>query len=1589
MNCATPSSTCLPPHRRIATPPPVAPVTAAPPRSALNGNCDLLADDPTLDPDQAEQIQDMQLSCRQMRAVMTDVLDMNKIASGAMTLERLPFSVEDIALKTVRQFRGVAELRKLEIVVFVASNVPAMVLGDPSRVAQCLTNLVSNSCKFVPEETGRVFIYISSAEVLRTVTTDSKFLREPSSSLPSDLGSDPPASMQQQSTPGHFQHTASSGSPLRRPRRHSISASTGSPKLSTLSEREDFHSDVGISTEHGSAESNSMQSATAAKLAKLGALPAIPMVNVQVGKAGGGGSRSGRKQVRRRSLGDYRTISKSQGNLLASAGTRAPIMPTGMGRTHSLVPSWNMARFTSGTGPSPAKASPGEAPAQVQLLFQVVDNGPGLYPHEQKRLFKSFQQARASVARQHGGSGLGLMIVKTLCQSMGGTAAVRSEHGAGSNFWFSINADVQLPAPVRAWRKGRGGAGSVSVPVGSRVGTGVEAIDDSSAVTPSMVPNLVRHASGASSISGDANSAVEQYQGFAAATERLAPYKAYLSVPATPSWDTAGKGTAAHETWAPLQAETADDVARLLGTVASAEAEDDMHGSVMYHTVSKPAVITPEDAAAAAQRNMVPQGVWRRVETIMSRTQHQRRRSSVVDIGGGGKTVTDQSAANAADAAARLVSTSRGHTASGGELSTPRSGAAYAGMVTNGHRAVANDGADSWEGEDLARRSMHPPRGQQGQGVATGERGRAVRLGQERGLAVGDAPSPIGPPSSLPQALDSEPSTSLYLDTGPRASIDAPTTLWAVESSGAAASSGRRSITGGSPHGRALHASGGGSSHAGSTSHRSVVLPSPAAAAISPRRAMDASLMLADINAAGRNVPNTNVDAGLVASIRQSTGYSARSGLSGRRRASDGQASAGAAAAAVLNLASSQSETLPPANSRRSHSVGRTSAGVDSARHGSDSMRQRGGSASRARSNDSAILPPKPTSMLRRDDIKPVTELSGDVMSTRLTPLLLQLCAWRPQLDWPSVAEERSVIVAGLASLRIAIAAGALREEQRSPTSARASGTGGGTSGGAGGGAGGGAFQASLQQRAVTASRYMARCDEEGNASVYIADDDGTQRRMMASTLKRQPGLRENRFGDGLELLEAAMGCLPWLMKDKPTAPTCDLGKKAQVICFDINMSPGMGGVPATRLLRLVEVAYMRRMTPVVAVTANSEVDDRVLYARSGMSALVGKPLDRAHLLMTVERLLRKRSVLIVTDDKQRAQGAAAYIGEQGHSVVGTLDSADILGVALGTIVAAGAAARSKLAALSAKVRAAQGAGQGGVSSVHSMELQESAMQEVWQHCMLLSCRSPWHGTWKEEVARRLAEQTAAAAAAAGTGAAATPAAARTQDTMQRMQSGVSDVSSGNSHRARGSLTPAGGGPSLAAGDVPIYPHGTKAELKRLQEALSLGMLQPWGVDLVLVLTWGDSALPQQCVAKWQEAIPGTAVPFLHLQHAGSLQEATTHRAPQGFDCAQPPVQAARGLLWRLKPGQMLSASLPPSGASGAGMATGDGSRMTHSTSHSQSLSSEDGAGYSAWQSALAEVLSVGPLLGAPSAPVWTPQTHTVSVPTALLPKDR
>jgi signal transduction histidine kinase len=100
----------------------------------------------------------------------------------------------------------------------------------------------------------------------------------------------------------------------------------------------------------------------------------------------------------------------------------------------------NAIKFTPEQGIVKLRATPDDK----QVVFQVVDDGPGIPADNISHLFDNFWQARKSDRR---GVGLGLAIAKELVEAHGGKIWVESSSDRGSTFSFSLPA-ASLPADM-------------------------------------------------------------------------------------------------------------------------------------------------------------------------------------------------------------------------------------------------------------------------------------------------------------------------------------------------------------------------------------------------------------------------------------------------------------------------------------------------------------------------------------------------------------------------------------------------------------------------------------------------------------------------------------------------------------------------------------------------------------------------------------------------------------------------------------------------------------------------------------------------------------------------------------------------------------------------------------------------------------------------------------------------------------------------------------------------------------------------------------------------------------------------------------
>ena len=100
------------------------------------------------------------------------------------------------------------------------------------------------------------------------------------------------------------------------------------------------------------------------------------------------------------------------------------------------------------------KYSPGGGKIEVRVVdgpdrvrIDVQDEGLGIPPSEQARIFEKFYRLDAEMARGVGGSGLGLYIPREIVEQMGGVLSVRSRRGAGSTFSVTLPRMVSPARP--------------------------------------------------------------------------------------------------------------------------------------------------------------------------------------------------------------------------------------------------------------------------------------------------------------------------------------------------------------------------------------------------------------------------------------------------------------------------------------------------------------------------------------------------------------------------------------------------------------------------------------------------------------------------------------------------------------------------------------------------------------------------------------------------------------------------------------------------------------------------------------------------------------------------------------------------------------------------------------------------------------------------------------------------------------------------------------------------------------------------------------------------------------------------------------
>ncbi len=128
------------------------------PMNAITGMTDLLQDT-SLDEEQREFVDTIHSSTDTLLGIISDVLDFSKIEAGKLSIEAIDFDLRETIEETVEMLAQRAQGKNVELIYAIEDDVPTALRGDPRRVRQVLTNLVTNAVKFT--ERGEIVIRVA------------------------------------------------------------------------------------------------------------------------------------------------------------------------------------------------------------------------------------------------------------------------------------------------------------------------------------------------------------------------------------------------------------------------------------------------------------------------------------------------------------------------------------------------------------------------------------------------------------------------------------------------------------------------------------------------------------------------------------------------------------------------------------------------------------------------------------------------------------------------------------------------------------------------------------------------------------------------------------------------------------------------------------------------------------------------------------------------------------------------------------------------------------------------------------------------------------------------------------------------------------------------------------------------------------------------------------------------------------------------------------------------------------------------------------------------------------------------------------
>lgn len=115
-----------------------------------------------LDSRQREYLETIRYSAENLLTIINDILDFSKIEAGKLVLDSVPLNLREVIEETLSILAPGAFEKGLDLILLYDDEVPADLVGDPLRLRQILTNLISNAVKFT--SSGHIVVRVSLSD---------------------------------------------------------------------------------------------------------------------------------------------------------------------------------------------------------------------------------------------------------------------------------------------------------------------------------------------------------------------------------------------------------------------------------------------------------------------------------------------------------------------------------------------------------------------------------------------------------------------------------------------------------------------------------------------------------------------------------------------------------------------------------------------------------------------------------------------------------------------------------------------------------------------------------------------------------------------------------------------------------------------------------------------------------------------------------------------------------------------------------------------------------------------------------------------------------------------------------------------------------------------------------------------------------------------------------------------------------------------------------------------------------------------------------------------------------------------------------